>query len=200
MSLPSKRTSPVVGWSSPVIAQGKVFYWGTSEWSADEIAEAAAIAKREHLIGPAMEQPQYHLFHRERVEKEYARLYDDIGLGLTIWSPGASGLRTGKLDSGPVAGTRAELPGLEWLREELVGAAARPRIEKVKKFRPIADRLGCTRAQLALAWCLKNPHVSSVITGATRREQVKENLGASAVVERMTPDVMRDIDRILAGK
>ena len=132
--------------------------------------------------------------------KEYARLYDDIGLGLTIWSPLASGLLTGKYDSGPVAGTRAELPGMEWLREELVGASARPRIEKVKKFKPIADRLGCTRAQLALAWCLKNPHVSSVITGATRREQVKENLGASAVVERMTPDVMRDIDRILAGK
>jgi len=182
-----------------VIAQGKVFYWGTSEWSADEIAEAAAIAQREHLIGPAMEQPQYHLFHRERVEKEYARLYDDIGLGLTIWSPLASGLLTGKYDRGPVAGTRAELPGMEWLREELVGAAARPRIEKVKKFKPIADRLGCTRAQLALAWCLKNPHVSSVITGATRREQVKENLGASAVVERMTPDVTRDIERILAG-
>ncbi len=182
-----------------VIAQGKALYWGTSEWSADEIAEAAAIAKREHIIGPAMEQPQYHMFHRDRVEKEYARLYDEIGLGTTIWSPLASGLLTGKYDHGPIRGTRAELPGMEWLREELVGASARPKIEKVKKLKPVADRLGCTRAQLALAWCLKNPRVSSVITGATRREQVKENLGALSVVPKLTSDVMRDIDRVLAG-
>jgi voltage-dependent potassium channel beta subunit len=182
-----------------VMAQGKVLYWGTSEWSADEIAEAASIAEREHLIGPTMEQPQYHMFHRERVEKEYGRLYDDIGLGLTIWSPLASGLLTGKYDHGPVRGTRAELAGMDWLREELVGASARPKIEKVKKLAPIADRLGCTRAQLALAWCLKNSRVSSVITGATRREQVKENLGALAVVPKLNADVMRDIDRVLAG-
>lgn len=182
-----------------VIAQGKVLYWGTSEWSADEIAQAATIAAREHLIGPTMEQPQYHMFHRDRVEKEYAPLYDQIGLGTTIWSPLASGLLTGKYDNGPVRGTRAELPGMEWLREELLGASARPKIEKVKKLKAVADRLGCTRAQLALAWCLKNPHVSSVITGATRREQVKENLGALRVVERMTADVMRDIDRVLAA-
>ena len=182
-----------------VMAQGKVLYWGTSEWSADEIAQAASIAEREHLIGPTMEQPQYHMFHRERVEKEYAHLYDDIGLGLTIWSPLASGLLTGKYDHGPVRGTRAELPGMEWLREELVGESARPKIEKVKKLAPIADHLGCTRAQLALAWCLKNSRVSSVITGATRREQVKENLGALGVVPRLNSEVMRDIDRVLAG-
>ncbi len=182
-----------------VVAQGKVLYWGTSEWSADEIAQAASIAEREHLIGPTMEQPQYHMFHRERVEKEYAHLYDDIGLGLTIWSPLASGLLTGKYDHGPVRGTRAELPGMEWLREELVGESARPKIEKVKKLAPIADHLGCTRAQLALAWCLKNSRVSSVITGATRREQVQENLGALGVVPRLNSEVMRDIDRVLAG-
>ena len=181
-----------------VLAQGKALYWGTSEWSADQIADAAAIAAREHLIGPSMEQPQYHLFHRDRVEREYAKLYERIGLGLTIWSPLASGLLTGKYDHGDVPGTRASLPGLDWLREELVGAAARPKIERVKKLKAVADRLGCTRAQLALAWCLKNPHVSSAITGATRREQVKENLGAMPVVERLTPDVMREIERIVA--
>lgn len=182
-----------------VIAQGKALYWGTSEWSAAEIAEAGEIAKRQHLHAPAMEQPQYHMLHRDRVEREYARLYDDLGLGLTIWSPLASGLLTGKYDQGAVPGTRAELPGMEWLREELLGASARPKIEKVKKLKPIADRLGCTRAQLAIAWCLKNPRVSSVITGATRREQVKENLGALAVAGRLTSDVMGEIERVLAG-
>ena len=181
-----------------VLAEGKALYWGTSEWSADQIADAAAIAAREHLIGPSMEQPQYHMFHRDRVEREYARLYERIGMGLTIWSPLASGLLTGKYDHGPVAGTRAELPGYEWLRDELVGEKARPKIERVKKLKAVADRVGCTRAQLAIAWCLKNPHVSSAITGATRREQMKENLGAMTVVERLTADVMREIDRILA--
>ncbi len=179
-----------------VIAQGKALYWGTSEWSAQEIREAATIAARAHLLGPTMEQPQYNLFHRERVEREYQPLYEEIGLGTTIWSPLASGMLTGKYDQGPVSGTRAELPGMEWLREELVGKSARPRIEKVKKLQPIADRLRCTRAQLAIAWCLKNPHVSSVITGATRREQVKENLGALAVAERLTPEVMREIEQV----
>jgi voltage-dependent potassium channel beta subunit len=182
-----------------VVAQGKALYWGTSEWSADEIAEAAAIAARANLLGPTTEQPQYNMFHRDRVEKEYARLYDDIGLGTTIWSPLASGLLTGKYDQGPVRGTRAELPGMEWLREELVGEPARPKIEKVKKLKSVADQLGCSRAQLAIAWCLKNPHVSSAITGATKREQVTENLGALAVMGRLTPDVMTTIDRILAG-
>ena len=181
-----------------VLAQGKALYWGTSEWSADQIADAAAIAAREHLIGPAMEQPQYHMFHRDRVEREYAPLYERIGMGLTIWSPLASGLLTGKYDQGAIPGTRASLPGLEWLRDELVGAAARPKIERVKKLKAVADRLGCSRAQLALAWCIKNPHVSSAITGATRREQMKENLGAMPVVERLTADVMREIDLVLA--
>ncbi len=181
-----------------VLAQGKALYWGTSEWSADQIADAAAIASREHLIGPTMEQPQYHMFHRDRVEREYGKLCERIGLGLTIWSPLASGLLTGKYDNGAIPGTRASLPGYEWLREELVGEAARPKIERVKKLKTIAERFGCTRAQLAIAWCLKNPHVSSAITGATRREQMKENLGAMPVVERLTADVMREIDRVLA--
>jgi voltage-dependent potassium channel beta subunit len=179
-----------------VLAQGKALYWGTSEWSAEEIRGAVAVATREHLIGPTMEQPQYNLFHRDRVEREYAPLYAEVGLGTTIWSPLASGLLTGKYDHGPVRGTRAELPGMEWLREELVGESARPKIEKVKRLKAVADRLDCTRAQLALAWCLKNPHVSSAITGATRREHVKENLGALTILDRVTTEVMGEIDRI----
>jgi len=180
-----------------LLDRGRALYWGTSEWSADEIREAAAVARREHLIGPQMEQPQYHMFHRNRVEREYASLYDAIGLGTTIWSPLASGLLTGKYDNGMVDGTRASHPGMEWLRESLVGEWARPRVEVVKRLKPVADALGCTRAQLALAWCLRNPRVSSVITGATRAEQVKENLGAMAVYEKLSDSVMREIESLL---
>jgi len=180
-----------------VLDRGWAFYWGTSEWTAEQIMEAVRVAEREHLVAPCMEQPQYHMLHRDRVEREYARLYDEIGLGLTIWSPLASGLLTGKYDDGEPANTRASLPGMEWLRDELVGEAARPRIAKVKKLKPIADALGCTRAQLALAWCLKNPRVSSVITGASRREQVRENLKALPLVAKLTPSVMSDIERVL---
>jgi len=181
-----------------VLNQGKALYWGTSEWSADDIREASSIAEGEHLVGPLMEQPQYHMFHRDRVEREYAPLYDDIGLGLTTWSPLASGLLTGKYDQGMVQGTRASLPGMEWLREELVGESAAPKIEVVKKLKSIADRLGCTRAQLAIAWCIKNPHVSSAITGATRAEQVKENLGALQVLPKLGDSVMHEIESLLA--
>jgi len=181
-----------------VINQGKALYWGTSEWSAEDIREAAAIAEHQHLVGPLMEQPQYHMFHRERVEREYAPLYKELGLGLTIWSPLASGLLTGKYDHGLVPGTRASLPGMEWLKEELVGASARPKIDVVKKLAPIAARLGCTRAQLALAWCIRNPHVSSAITGATHGKQMKENLGALDVLPKLTDSVMHEIESLLA--
>jgi voltage-dependent potassium channel beta subunit len=181
-----------------VLNQGKALYWGTSEWSAEDIREAAVIAETHHLIGPLMEQPQYHMFHRERVEREYATLYDDIGLGLTIWSPLASGLLTGKYDNGLIPNTRASLPGMDWLKEELVGASAQPKIAVVKMLKPVAEALGCTRAQLALAWCLKNPHVSSAITGATRPEQVKDNLGALGVLPKLTDSVMREIETLLA--
>ena len=180
-----------------VLNQGKALYWGTSEWSAEDIREAAAIAQTNHLIGPLMEQPQYHMFHRDRVEREYAPLYQEIGLGLTIWSPLASGLLTGKYDKGLIPNTRASLPGMEWLKEELVGASAQPKIEVVKKLKPIADGLGCTRAQLALAWCLKNQNVSSAITGATRPEQMKDNLGALDVLPKLTNGVMKEIESLL---
>jgi len=181
---------------SDIVASGKAHYWGTSEWSAAEIAAAWHIADRHHLHKPVMEQPQYNLFHRERVEREYARLYADLGLGTTIWSPLASGLLTGKYNDGVPADSRGAVKGYEWLAERLT---ERAKIEKVKKLAPIAAGLGCTLAQMALAWCLKNPNVSTVITGASRPAQVQENMQALAVVPQLTPDVMAAIDAAIAG-
>jgi voltage-dependent potassium channel beta subunit len=179
-----------------MIVAGKAHYWGTSEWSAAEIAQAWQIAERHHLHKPVMEQPQYNLLHRERVEKEYARLYADLGLGLTTWSPLASGLLTGKYNDGIPADSRGTLKGYEWLAERLTDPA---RIAVVRRLAPVAQDLGCSLAQLALAWCLKNPNVSTVITGASRASQVRENLEALDVVERLTPDVMARIDVATAG-
>jgi len=183
-----------------VINQGKAFYWGTSQWSAQEIMQAYGVARREHLIPPTMEQPQYHMFYRERVEKEYARLYKEIGLGTTIWSPLASGLLTGKYNQGIPKGTRVSLEGYEWLRENFESEQAQKNIEKVKKLMPVAEELECTMAQLALAWCLKNPNVSTVITGASKPEQVNENMKALSVAEKLSSDVMDEIDQILENK
>jgi len=183
-----------------LVNQGKAFYWGTSEWSADQIMEAYAVARREHLIPPTMEQPQYNMFHRERVEREYARLYTEIGLGLTTWSPLASGLLTGKYLEGTPTGTRLTLPGYEWLRKQFESEEARRNLEKVRQLLPVAEELGCTMAQLALAWCLKNPNVSTVITGASRVEQVVENMKAVDVLPRLTDDVMARIEAILENK
>jgi voltage-dependent potassium channel beta subunit len=183
-----------------VIRQGKAFYWGTSEWSAREIVEACLLARQEHLIPPTMEQPQYNMFTRERVEKEYAPLYREFGLGTTIWSPLAGGLLTGKYDAGIPPGTRVSLPGYEWLRERYAGPEAEIRIGKVRRLRAVADELGATPAQLALAWCLKNPNVSSVITGASRPEQLGENMKAMEVVGRLSPEVMERLEMILENK
>ncbi|HAJ38249.1 MAG TPA: aldo/keto reductase [Chloroflexi bacterium] len=181
---------------SDIIRQGKALYWGTSEWSADEIRAAWEIAERHHLHKPQMEQPQYNMLHRERVEKEYARLYGDIGLGLTIWSPLASGLLTGKYNEGIPADSRANLPGYEWLRSRM----SDPNVLKVvRALQPVADELGCTMSQLAIAWTVKNPHVSTVITGASRVSQVHENMKALEVVPKLTDDVMARIDAILKG-
>lgn len=183
-----------------VIDQGWAFYWGTSEWSAEQIMDAVGVARRERLAPPQMEQPQYHMLHRDRVEREYARLYDEIGLGTTIWSPLASGLLTGKYDDGPPEGTRSSLPGMEFLHDRLLGEEARANIETVKRLVPVADELGCTRAQLALAWCLKNPNVSTVITGASRPEQVEENMKALSVADRLTDAWMERIETILDNR
>lgn len=183
-----------------VINQGKAFYWGTSEWSAAQIMEAYHIARREHLIPPTMEQPQYNMFHRERVEKEYLPLYREIGLGTTVWSPLASGILTGKYNQGIPAGSRMSLKGYEWLRQRLESPEGRQMVEKTRQLTPIAEELGCTMAQMALAWCLKNPHVSTVITGASRPEQVVENMKALDVVEKLTPEVMERIEAVLDNK
>jgi voltage-dependent potassium channel beta subunit len=178
---------------SDMITQGKALYWGTSEWSADEIRAAWNLAERHHLHKPVMEQPQYHLFHRKRVEQEYARLYEDIGLGLTTWSPLASGLLTGKYRQGIPAGSRGALKGMEWLRKGLVDAA---RNEAVVKLEPIAAELGGNLAQLAIAWAAKNPHVSTVITGASNLSQLQSNLGALALIDKLTPDVLARMDEL----
>ncbi|MEW6746916.1 MAG: aldo/keto reductase [Planctomycetota bacterium] len=183
-----------------LVDDGLAFYWGTSEWSAAQIEEAYGIARREHLVPPAMEQPQYHMFYRARIEREYLPLYSTIGLGTTIWSPLASGLLTGKYTSGIPAGTRLALDSYSWLRESVLNEEGKRRIEKVKQLMPIASELGCSMAQLAIAWCLENPHVSSVITGASRPEQVVENMKALDVVPRLTPDVMERIEKVLDNK
>ncbi|MBC8497177.1 MAG: aldo/keto reductase [Chloroflexi bacterium] len=183
-----------------LINQGKAFYWGTSEWSAQEIMEAYAITQREHLIPPLMEQPQYHMFHRERFEVEYAPLYKEIGLGTTIWSPLASGLLTGKYNKDMPEGTRASLEGYEWLRKRFEDEEAILNIQKVGEMLPIAEELGCSMAQLALAWTLKNPNVSTTITGASKVEQVIDNMKAIDVVAKLTPEVMERIEAILDNK
>jgi len=180
-----------------VLQQGKAFYWGTSEWSAAQIRQAHDFARREHLIGPTMEQPQYNMFHRERVEAEYAPLYDEIGLGTTIWSPLASGLLTGKYNDGIPEGSRMSLENYQWLRPVVESDEGLAKIEKVKKLMPLAEELGCTMAQLALAWCLTNEDVSTVITGASRPEQVTENMAALKIAEQITPDVQETIEAIL---
>lgn len=183
-----------------LINQGKALYWGTSEWSAAQIMEAYGIARREHLIPPTMEQPQYNMLHRERVEKEYAPLYREIGLGTTVWSPLASGILTGKYNEGIPAGSRMSLEGYEWLRQRLESPEGQANLEKARRLAPIAAELGCTQAQLALAWCLKNPNVSTVITGASRPEQVIENMAALDVVPKLTDEVMARIEDILQNK
>lgn len=180
-----------------LIHQGRVLYWGTSEWSAADIMRAHSIARQYDLIPPQMEQPQYNMLHRERVEKEYLPLYREIGLGTTIWSPLASGLLTGKYNKGIPQNTRATLQGYDWLREYVITPQS---IETVKKLQPIASELGVSMAQLALAWCLKNPNVSTVITGASRPEQVEENMKALEVAEKLTSDIMERVDGVLGNK
>lgn len=182
---------------SHLVERGLAFYWGTSEWSAAQIMEAHAVARRERLVPPTMEQPQYNMFHRERVEAEYAPLYRSVGLGATVWSPLAGGLLSGKYNDGVPEGARAALAGYEWMRERFAGSEAQERIAKVRRLGELAGGLGCTTAQLALAWCLKNPRVSSVITGASRPEQVGENMQAGEVAARLDAATMERIERIL---
>ncbi len=176
-----------------MVSRGKALYWGTSEWSADEIRAAWNLAERHHLYKPVVEQPQYHLFHRKRVEQEYARLYEDIGLGLTTWSPLASGLLTGKYRNGIPEGSRGALESMAFLVKGLTEPA---RNAAVGQLDAVAQELNCSLAQLAIAWVARNPRVSTVILGASKLAQLQDNLGALAVVERLTPALLERIDAI----
>ncbi len=178
-----------------LIEQGKALYWGTSEWTADEIRTAWDVAERHHLHKPVMEQPQYHLFHRKRVEHEYARLYEDMGLGLTTWSPLASGLLTGKYRQGVPAGSRGAMESVSFLREGLLDARKNAAVGELET---LARELGCSVAQLALAWVAHNPRVSSVILGASKLAQLHENLGALAVLPKLTAEVLERMDAVTA--
>lgn len=182
-----------------LIVQGKVLYWGTSEWSADELRAAHAACERHNLHAPIVEQPQYNLFHRARFEKEYGPLYSSPGLGTTIWSPLASGILTGKYSSGVPKNTRLDAPGMEWLRDSILNdPAAQKKIAAVPQLNAIAKELGTSLPRLGIAWCLKNPNVSSVILGASKVEQLTENLGALDVVDQLTPEVMAKLNAISA--
>jgi voltage-dependent potassium channel beta subunit len=196
-------------WSMHMMVEsGKALYWGTSEWNADQLMEAWSIAEKHHLHKPQMEQPQYNLFVRRRVEKEYERLYAKLGLGLTTWSPLAAGLLTGKYNAGVPRDSRLALKGYEGLAADPLqrgvpagtgGTASFPAlVEAVKRLQPIAADCGATLAQLGLAWCAHNPHVSSVITGASRPEQVKENMKAMAILPKLTPEVIGRIEKAVA--
>ena len=179
-----------------MIERGKALYWGTSEWSAAEIMEAWQVAERHHLRKPVVEQPEYNLFHRNRVEVEYKRLYEDIGLGLTTWSPLASGLLTGKYREGIPADSRGAIDRMQFLVPALTDKAKN---QAVAQLGEIAKELGCSTAQLAIAWCARNPRVSTVITGASRVSQVEENLKAADIVPKLTPAVLERIEGIVAG-
>ena len=179
-----------------MVERGKALYWGTSEWSAAEIVAAWQVAERHHLRKPVVEQPEYNLFHRRRVEVEYARLYEDLGIGLTTWSPLASGLLTGKYRNGVPADSRGAIPRMKFLLDDLTDKAKN---DAVGKLDAVAKELGCPLAQLAIAWCARNPNVSTVITGASRVSQVEENLKAAAVIPKLTPEVMARIDAATAS-
>jgi len=183
-----------------LIAQGKVLYWGTSEWSAEQIARAHLSARELGLTPPTMEQPQYNMFERERVEREYHELYDSVGLGTTIWSPLASGILTNKYADGIPEDSRMALPEYDWLRDQLESAAGQAKIAKARELAEIAADLGTTLTKLALAWCLVNPRVSTVILGASKVSQLEENLGAVDVLERLDEGVLDRIEAVLGNE
>ncbi len=196
---PDKKTpvEEVVWTMNSLIQQGKIFYWGTSEWSGVEIMEAHRIAQQYRLLGPMMEQPQYNLFERDKVENEYLEIFKNTGLGTTIWSPLASGLLTGKYNEGIPAGSRLGLSGFEWLKDRWL---MEDRIKKVKKLSAYADKLGVSTASLSIAWCIKNPHVTTAILGATRKEQLLDNLKALEIVPLLDAEVMERIEKIMQTK
>lgn len=193
---PDTPIAETVAAMDTLVRQGKVLYWGTSEWPAEAIHEAHRVARENHLFAPVVEQPEYNLLHRERVEVEYAPLYSAYGMGTTIWSPLSSGLLTGKYNDGVPAGSRITQPGYEWLREEVLGKG-NERIDKVRGLQPIADELGVELAQLAIAWCLLNPHVSTVMLGASKVEQLEKNLAALDVLPRIDKAMQQRIEQVV---
>eukprot|EP00803_Ostreobium_quekettii_P005675 evm.model.scf_1759.2 EVM.evm.TU.scf_1759.2 scf_1759:4266-10307(-) len=183
-----------------LLEQGKIFYWGTSEWSAAQITQACEIAKRLHLVPPIVEQPEYHMFERTKVEVEFAPLYEEQGIGLTTWSPLASGVLTGKYSEGKIPeGSRLALDQFKAMANKKL-VERRHQVEKVDQLRSLAAELGCSLAQLALAWCAANPHVSTVIMGASKVAQIEDNLKAMEVLPKLTPEVMEKIESIIQSK
>jgi voltage-dependent potassium channel beta subunit len=180
-----------------LLQQGKILYWGTSEWSASEIMEAIVVAKQYNLIGPTMEQPQYNLFERNKLENEFLHLFKEYGLGTTIWSPLASGILSGKYTNSGVEGTRLGMKGLEWLKDRTLAA---DRMEKASALQVLANELGVPLAKLSIAWCLKNPNVSTVILGASKTAQLQENLKVLEVLPLLTDNVIEDIENIVGTR
>ena len=196
---PDKNTpiEEVVWTMNTLIEQGKILYWGTSEWSGVEIMEAHRVAEQYRLIGPTMEQPEYNLFNREKLEKDYLEVFKNVGLGTTIWSPLASGLLTGKYNDGIPEGTRLAIPGFEWLKDKTF---VQEKLNTVRTYQKIADELGCSMAALSIAWCIKNPNVSTAILGATKKEQLTENLKALDVLPKLNEEVMQKIEEVFGTK
>ncbi|MFI5452715.1 potassium channel beta subunit family protein [Pedobacter sp. UC225_61] len=196
---PDKQTpiEETVWAMNTLLQQGKILYWGTSEWSAAEIMEAIVVAKQYNLIGPTMEQPQYNLIERNKLENEYLHLFKEHGLGTTIWSPLASGLLSGKYTTGDTKNTRLDLKGMDWLKDRVM---AEEKMKKVVELQKLADKMNLPLAKLSLAWCLKNPNVSTMILGASKATQLKENLTVLEVVPLLTDKVMANIDEIMGTK
>jgi voltage-dependent potassium channel beta subunit len=196
---PDKNTpmEETVWTMNQLIQQGKILYWGGSEWSGVEIMEAHRVAEHYRLIGPTMEQPQYNMFERNKVENEFSEIYKTVGLGTTIWSPLASGLLTGKYNDGIPKNSRLGLKDTGWLKEKLY---VDEKIKKVKKLTELADKLGVSTAALSIAWCIKNPNVSTAILGATKKQQLLDNLKAIDALTKLTPEVMEKIEKIMQTK
>ena len=180
-----------------LLQQGKILYWGVSEWSAQEIMEAHMVAEKYHLIGPSVEQTEYNLFQRQKMEADYLKIFRDIGMGTTIWSPLASGLLTGKYNKGIPDNSRISIPGFDWLKEKVM---VETKIEKVRKLKSVADKLETNLATLSIAWCIKNPHVSTAILGATSKEQLLQNLESIELYPKLNEALMKEIDDIMETK
>ena len=196
---PDKNTpiEEVVLTMNNLIQQGKILYWGTSEWSGVELMEANRVAQYYRLIGPSMEQPQYNLFERNKIENDYLEVYKNVGLGTTIWSPLAAGLLTGKYNNGIPEGSRLAIEGFDWLKERWI---MQDKIEKVQQLQSLANELGCSLPALSIAWCIKNPNVTTAILGATKKEQLIDNLTALKAVELLTSEVISKIEAIMQNK